>query len=60
MVKKALSQVSVNHSNAQLVKLCATELNLFYGKYSFALHNLWLFLILVEISIFCTKQLLYD
>ena len=42
MVKKALSQVSVNHSNAHLVKLYATELNLFYGKYSFALHNLWL------------------
>ena len=42
MVKKALSQVSVNHSNGHLVKLYATELNLFYGKYSFALHNLWL------------------
>ena len=55
MVKKALSQVSVNHSNGHLVKLYATELNLFYGKYSFALHNLWLFLILVEISLFCTK-----
>ena len=41
-VKKALSKVSVNHSNAHLVKLYATELNLFYGKYSFALHNLWL------------------
>ena len=36
MVKKALSQVSVNHSNGHLVKLYATELNLFYGKYSFA------------------------
>ena len=48
MVKKALSQVSVNHSNGHLVKLYATELNLFYGKYSFALHNLWLFLKLVE------------
>ena len=35
MVKKALSQVSVNHSNGHLVKLYATELNLFYGKYSF-------------------------
>ena len=45
MVKKALLQVSVNHSNGHLVKLYATELNLFYGKYSFALHNLWLFLI---------------
>ena len=55
MVKKALSQVSVNHSNGHLVKLYATELNLVYGKYSFALHNLWLFLILVEISLFCTK-----
>ena len=42
MVKKALSQVSVHHSNGHLVKLYATELNLFYGKYSFALHNLWL------------------
>ena len=42
MVKKALSQVSVNHSNGHLVKLFATELNLFYGKYSFGLHNLWL------------------
>ena len=42
MVKKALSQVSVNHSNGHLVKLYATELNLFYGKYSFALQNLWL------------------
>ena len=51
MVKKALLQVSVNHSNGHLVKLYATELNLFYGKYSFALHNLWLFLILVEISL---------
>ena len=60
MVKKALSQVSVNHSNGHLVKLYATELNLFYGKYSFALHNLWLFLILVEISLFCTKYILYD
>ena len=60
MVKKALSQVSVNHSNGHLVKLYATELNLFDGKYSFALHNLWLFLILVEISLFCTKYLLYD
>ena len=39
MVKKALSQVSVNHSNGHLVKLYATELNLFYV---FALHNLWL------------------
>ena len=38
----ALSQVSVNHSNGHLVKLYATELNLCYGKYSFALHNLWL------------------
>ena len=55
MVKKAVLQVSVNHSNGHLVKLYATELNLFYGKYSFALHNLWLFLILVEISLFCTK-----
>ena len=60
MVKKALLQVSVNHSNGHLVKLYATELNLFYGKYSFAIHNLWLFLILVEISLFCTKSLLYD
>ena len=42
MVEKALSQVTVNHSNAHLVKLYATELNLFDGKYSFALHNLWL------------------
>ena len=43
MVKKALSQVSVDHSNGHLViELYATELNLFYGKYSFALHNLWL------------------
>ena len=42
MAKKALLQVSVNHSNGHLVKLYATELNLFYGKYSFALHNLWL------------------
>ena len=55
MVKKALSQVSANHSNAHLVKLCATELNIFYGNYSFALQNLWLFLILVEISLFCIK-----
>ena len=55
MVKKALSQVSVNHSNGHMVKLYATELNLFDEKYSFALHNLWLFLILVEISLFCTK-----
>ena len=55
MVKKALSQVSVNHSNAHLVKLYATELNLFYGIYSFALHNLWLLLILVEISLLWTK-----
>ena len=60
MVKTALLQVSVNHSNGHLVKLYATELNLFYGKYSFAIHNLWLFLILVEISLFCTKSLLYD
>ena len=30
MVKKAFSQVSVNHSNGHLVKLYATELNLFY------------------------------
>ena len=42
MVKKALLQVSVNHSNGHLVKLYATGLNLFYGKYSFALHNIWL------------------
>ena len=54
MVKKALSQVSVNHSNCHLVKLYATELNLFYGKYSFALHS-GCYLILVEISLFCTK-----
>ena len=60
MVKKALSQVSVNHSNDHLVKLYAIELNLFHGKYKFALHNLWLFLIFVEISLFCTKYFLYD
>ena len=42
MVKEALSQVSVNHSNVHLVKLYATEVNLLYEKYSFALHNLWL------------------
>ena len=42
MVKKALSQISVNHSSGKLVKLYATELNLLYGKYGFALHNLWL------------------
>ena len=42
MVIKALSQVSVIHSNGRLVKLYATELNLFYGKYSFGLYNLWL------------------
>ena len=42
MVKKALLHVSVNHSNGHLVKVYATELNLFYGKYSYALHNLWL------------------
>ena len=42
MVKKALSHVSVNHSNVHLAKLYATELNFFYGKYSFALHNLCL------------------
>ena len=42
MVKKALLHVSVNHSNGHLVKVYAAELNLFYGKYSFALHNLWL------------------
>ena len=42
MVKKALLQVSVNHSNGHLLKLYATELNLFNGKYSFALHNPWL------------------
>ena len=42
MVKKALSQVSVNHSSGHLVKLYATEVNLLYEKYSFALHNLWL------------------
>ena len=42
MVKKALLQVSVNHSNGHLVKLYATELTSFYGKYSFALHNLLL------------------
>ena len=55
MVKKALSQVSVNHSNGLLVKLYATELNLFYAKYSFALHNFLQLLILVEISLFWTK-----
>ena len=42
MVKKALSQVSVNHSSGHLDKLYANEVNLLYGKYSFALHNLWL------------------
>ena len=42
MVKKVLLQFSVNQSKGHLVKLYATELNLFYGKYSFALHNLWL------------------
>ena len=42
MVKEALSQVSINHSNVHLVKLYATEVNLIYEKYSFALHNLWL------------------
>ena len=42
MVKKALSQISLNHNSGHLVKLYATELNLLYGKYSFALHNLWL------------------
>ena len=42
MVKKALLQVSVNHSSGHLVKLYATEVNLLYEKYSFALHNLWL------------------
>ena len=56
MAKKALSQVSVNHSNGHLVKLYATALNLFDGNYSFALHNLWLFLILVEISNFAQNN----
>ena len=56
MVKKDLSQVSVNHSNVHLVKLYATELNLFYGKYSFALHNLWLFLILVKFLYFAQNN----
>ena len=42
MVKKALSQVSVNDSSGHLVKLYANEVNLLYEKYSFALHNLWL------------------
>ena len=42
MVKKALLQVIINHSNGLLIKLYATKLNLFDGKYSFALHNLWL------------------
>ena len=40
MVKKTFSQVFVNYSNFYLVKLYATELNLFYGKYSFALYNI--------------------
>ena len=49
MAKKALLQVSVNHSNGHLVKLYATELNLFFGKYSFALHNLLLLPIICRI-----------
>ena len=68
MVKKALSQVSVNHSNCHLVKIYATELNLFYGKYSFALHNLWLFLnfsilhkitfIWLDVDLMCKERML--
>ena len=52
MVKKALSQVSVNHSSGNLVKLYATGLNLVYRKYSFALENLWLLHNLMGLKIF--------
>ena len=72
MVKKALSQVSVYHSNGHLVKLYSTKLNLFYGKYSFALHNLWLLpnissnfsilnkitFILLDVDLMCKERML--
>ena len=51
MVKKALSQVSVNHSNGHLVKLYATELENIVLLFTTS----GCYLILVEISLFCIK-----
>ena len=55
MVKKALSQISINHSNGHLVKLYATELNLFMENIVLLFTTSGCYLILVEISLFCKK-----
>ena len=55
MVKKALLQVIINHSNGLLIKLYATKLNLFDGNIVLLFTTSGCYLILVEISLFCTK-----
>ena len=42
VIIKIWSKRPFRKSSGHLVKLYATEVNLLYEKYSFALHNLWL------------------